>query len=229
VRIVACVIATLFAGCTEQPIEDKCAPGDSLCDPDFVPGTAMVTAHWSFETLSGDRKAQCLPNNADVTLNLAGSPSSIVAPCPSGEWPIRVQAFEPRVLVVTSLDGHEYRGEMSTAGAYDGGDLPTVIVYTDAGYIRAGWTIQDAMSSPSTCEAAGIQKIVVLVDGVSTKVLDCALTPNHQTTLGPILAGTHDVRIDGQDPSGNIVATSSSVAVQFAGGTSVDANVTLHP
>ena len=222
------MLATLLVGCTE-PSEETCAPNDTLCDPDFVPGIARVTARWSFETLSGDQKAQCLPNNADVTLNLAGSPASIVAPCASGESPLRVPAFEPRVLVITSVDGHEYRGELSITNAHDGGDLPTLVVYTDAGYIRTSWMIHDAMGAASTCEAAGIQKVVVFVDGVQTKVLDCALTPNHSAMLGPILAGTHDLRVDGQDSSGNVVATSSSMGVQFSGGTSVGVDLILHP
>lgn len=244
--MVVCVLATLVVGGCGDRVDDsynfcgdgrpdpgeECDPGrDEMCTAGCTLPFVDVTAHWSFETLSGDTKAPCLPGSPAVTVRIQtfSSGGQTVAPCASGQTPMSVKTGLYSVDV-TSVADHAYsRGLVVADLNIQGGDLPTVVVYTDAGTVLVHVTVYQADGAANSCNYAGLARLRLVVDDTTAVVSDdCARLIVDAVNSGYLMVGTHSVRVEGLDLAGNVVATSETINVSVVAGTNVEATLELH-
>ena len=240
-RIVA-IIAMLVGGCgaEEEPydscgngspdIGEECDPGaDDHCSSACYLESFETTAHWSFETLSGDVKAPCLPGEPQVTLefwDIFLRMNEVNAPCASGSWTVRLK-YGSQLYSVSSFAGHEYVGSGPDARVTGPGDLPTAVIYTDAGSLAFEWQIWDAQGAPSTCASTEIEGFRIFMDGVLVNEVGCSTNPYGAGTGALHPEGTHTVRVEAFHRYLGVIATWGDVDVTVVAGTVVRSNVEL--
>lgn len=201
-----------------DPYEECDAPGTPGCTADCTLEKIELIAHWSFETLNGDSKMPCLPGDPDVQVHIQSSipgfGADVSSPCATGQTPVLVK---PGVLFdvwVTSGADRQYTSSRFVGRPAVGSrDLPTVVTYTDAGYVQAAAYYADA-EDRHWCTPPGVETVRFVVDGATDRAFLC----NGYNEIGPFSEGTHSLRADGFDSAMNVVATSSSIDVEILAG-----------
>lgn len=249
-RIVVGVIALLLAGCADDgsasgpaycgdgrpDIGEECDPGpggaNEHCTAQCTLPYADVTAHWSFESLNGESKSPCLPGDPEVKLDVIsdGFPGSFhqSTPCSNGQLSFRLK-HGLYSTVVTSVADHEYTGGASSTRVNGPTDLPTVVVYTDAGSVLVRVDVYKADGTALSRKHVGLTRLRLVVDNTTPVVSDeCESLGVDAVHSGYLIAGTHSVRVEGLDDNGNVVAMSSTVDVDVVAGTNVQTTLELH-
>lgn len=223
------VVALVMAGCTDEPDPDpycgngrpdpyeECEPGWSRCTDDCALIPIELIAHWSFETLNGDSKAPCLPGDPPVQIQISsvapGYGANVSVPCSAGQAAVLVKETYVSSLSIASGVNRKYVSKPLAPGPISGRDLPTVVVYTDAGYIRASARYTDT-AGQNFCRPPTATTVRFVVDGLPDRMLSCAT----YDLIGPFAEGPHTLLAEGLDADGNVVATSSPIDVYVIGG-----------
>jgi hypothetical protein len=236
-RVVVWVLATLVAGCDESggreefcgngrlDISEECEPSGDFC-PDCRLPLRHVTAHWSFETLDGALKSPCLPGDPEVKVYAQGGYTLQLwesAPCADGQVQLAAKR-EPLFVWVTSAT-YMSRVPSRLFTPSPTGDLPTIVIYTDAGDVRVRWDTQDAAGFQTSCSEIGVGTVRLVADGTPVPDGEAPCT-DLSLIAGPILAGTRSLRVEGLS-GGTVIAASSPIDITVSPGARVDAFVVL--
>jgi hypothetical protein len=238
VRIVICGFAALAVACSDAPTDsdpycgngrpdpdEECdVVGDQYCTANCTLQRIEVVAHWSFETLSGDLKAPCLPGDPDVQVHVQGITgytgygAVVSSPCVAGQTPVAVKPGAFNVWV-SSVTDHEYRSDPFFIIINGPRDLPTSVAYTDAGYVTGRTHYTDA-DGRARCAPPNVESIHFVVDGARSD--SPVLCNSGLDVIGPFSAGMHTLRADGYDAALNVIATSAPVDINIVAGGTLD-------
>jgi hypothetical protein len=157
----------------------------------------------------------CLPGDPDVRVSVAtllpGTGAQVTSPCTTGQTPVLVKPFGPPFYVTVMSSGST--SPTISSPVLGTGDLPTVVIYTDAGYGQAAAEYVDA-EDRHWCAPPGVTTIRFVVDGAPDATFVC----NSRNVIGPFSAGPHVLRADGFDAAMNLIATSTSMDVDILAG-----------
>lgn len=222
-RDALCILG-LLAGCEDQyhagesvcgdgraDIGEECDDDSSACGPDCKKVRVNRQVHWLFESRNNGTRLPCLPGSPAVEVWVG--PSGGWFDCELGMGATQTFAFDHDVRV--SSGGVE---SATIPTAPNDLDLPTVVAYSDGGYVRAHWRVDDYLGTPDVCTYA--DSVYLRVDDLPPKWQSTTVCTEHVALVGPLTPGVHSLRA--QVTRYDTMSMSSSVDVTAANDEVVD-------